>query len=199
MTLSYREKQKQQLKQHIFDTALPLFREHGFDNTSVAQITQACGIAKGTFFNHYAVKEALLDKFMKDVTKAGLDKTQQNPSDSAQQNVLNLMLNLFAAANVDSQIFRYSCELALHNPSLKSTDQALDRQLMAFMQQVMTQGVENGEISAKAPLDVLMPLLLGSLTMTAQEWAHSKGKGEGYDFVYEITRRINFLFLAATK
>ncbi|WP_442603946.1 TetR/AcrR family transcriptional regulator [Paenibacillus sp. KN14-4R] len=51
---------KQQLKNEIFNQAMMLFKEKGFDNVTIEEITQACGIAKGTFYNYFSKKEALL-------------------------------------------------------------------------------------------------------------------------------------------
>lgn len=42
------------------ETALRLFREHGYDATTVEEITEAADVAKGTFFNYFETKEAIL-------------------------------------------------------------------------------------------------------------------------------------------
>ncbi|TPG89190.1 TetR/AcrR family transcriptional regulator [Brevibacillus laterosporus] len=55
-----RDVRKQELKEHIFLQALKLFKEKGFDNVTVEEITKACGIAKGTFYNYFSKKEAIL-------------------------------------------------------------------------------------------------------------------------------------------
>ncbi|GGD81057.1 TetR/AcrR family transcriptional regulator [Paenibacillus nasutitermitis] len=44
----------------IVRTAIELFKEKGYDNVTVEEITQLCGIAKGTFFNYFPKKEHLL-------------------------------------------------------------------------------------------------------------------------------------------
>jgi AcrR family transcriptional regulator len=40
--------------------ALDLFRERGYDAATVEDITDAADVAKGTFFNYFATKEAIL-------------------------------------------------------------------------------------------------------------------------------------------
>ncbi len=55
-----RDVRKQELKEHIFMQALKLFKEKGFENVTVEEITKACGIAKGTFYNYFPKKEAIL-------------------------------------------------------------------------------------------------------------------------------------------
>lgn len=45
----------------IMDTAQMLFFQHGYDDTSVQAIIDACGISKGTFYHYFDSKEELVD------------------------------------------------------------------------------------------------------------------------------------------
>lgn len=47
-------------KRNIFDTAMKLFAEKGYSETSVEEITAVTGIAKGTLYYHFAKKEDIL-------------------------------------------------------------------------------------------------------------------------------------------
>ncbi len=47
-------------KRNIFDTAMKLFAENGYSETSVEEITAVTGIAKGTLYYHFAKKEDIL-------------------------------------------------------------------------------------------------------------------------------------------
>lgn len=51
---------KEELKEQIFMQSMALFQEKGFDNVTVEEITRACGIAKGTFYNYFPKKETIL-------------------------------------------------------------------------------------------------------------------------------------------
>ncbi|MEW6447766.1 MAG: TetR/AcrR family transcriptional regulator [Bacillota bacterium] len=57
---SLRETRKKELKEEIFLQALRLFKERGYENVTVEDITTACGIAKGTFYNYFSKKEHVL-------------------------------------------------------------------------------------------------------------------------------------------
>jgi AcrR family transcriptional regulator len=48
----------------ILDTAYRLFRRHGFDRTSVAEITAAVGGSKATIYSHFPSKEELFVECM---------------------------------------------------------------------------------------------------------------------------------------
>jgi AcrR family transcriptional regulator len=58
--LSRRERKKQETRQSMMESALRLFSERGYDATTVKDITDAAGVAKGTFFNYFDTKEAIL-------------------------------------------------------------------------------------------------------------------------------------------
>jgi hypothetical protein len=55
-------------KQLIMEKSLELFAKHGFEATSVQQITEYCGISKGAFYLSFKSKDelilALIDEFM---------------------------------------------------------------------------------------------------------------------------------------
>ena len=52
-------------KNEILDAAGILFTEKGYDNTSVTDIMNAVGIAKGTLYHHYKSKEDILNALIK--------------------------------------------------------------------------------------------------------------------------------------
>jgi AcrR family transcriptional regulator len=58
--LSRRERKKQETRLRLMEAALRLFRENGYDDTTVEQIASAADVAKGTFFNYFETKQATL-------------------------------------------------------------------------------------------------------------------------------------------
>ncbi|MEI2690201.1 MAG: TetR/AcrR family transcriptional regulator [Anaerolineae bacterium] len=59
-TFSKRANNKELRKENLYSAAVMLFRQQGFDATRVEEITQAAGVAKGTFFNYFPTKEDVL-------------------------------------------------------------------------------------------------------------------------------------------
>jgi len=52
-------------KQLIFKSALTLFKEKGFDNVSVEQITNYAGISKGSFYTYFSTKsDVIVQQFL---------------------------------------------------------------------------------------------------------------------------------------
>ena len=57
---SSRERKKDETRERITRAALELFAEKGYDATTVDEISIRADVAKGTFFNYYPRKEAVL-------------------------------------------------------------------------------------------------------------------------------------------
>ena len=55
-------------RDELLDTALGLFLERGYEHTSVEQITNAVGVAKGTFYHYFAAKQNLLEQLVERFT-----------------------------------------------------------------------------------------------------------------------------------
>jgi len=55
------EEIRTQRMQQIMDTALQLFAENGFANTSISQIAAKAGISKGLMYNYFKSKDDLLE------------------------------------------------------------------------------------------------------------------------------------------
>lgn len=74
-----REEKKLETKNRILEAAMCLFAEQGFEATTVAQITEAAGVAKGTFFNYFKTKEDVRGKLDKLVTIDELVNLKDKP------------------------------------------------------------------------------------------------------------------------
>ena len=48
------------IENNILETAIRLFKDNGYDNTSINSICDACGITKGTFYYHFNSKSELI-------------------------------------------------------------------------------------------------------------------------------------------
>jgi len=55
-----RERQRVETRQKLYDTALRLFAERGFFETTTEAITEAADVGQGTFFNYFPTKQHVL-------------------------------------------------------------------------------------------------------------------------------------------
>jgi AcrR family transcriptional regulator len=59
-SMSVREYQKKRRRERIFQAAMALFRQRGFQETTASDIAKAAHVSRGTFFNYFPYKEAVL-------------------------------------------------------------------------------------------------------------------------------------------
>ena len=57
-------------KQKLFEAATKMVGKYGYAEASVARITEAAGVAQGTFYNHFGTRQELLDQLL---PKIGID------------------------------------------------------------------------------------------------------------------------------
>lgn len=54
-------------RKRITEKAIELFKEKGYENTSVTDICKACGITKGTFYYHFPNKDEITFEFYENI------------------------------------------------------------------------------------------------------------------------------------
>ncbi|MFX4261513.1 TetR/AcrR family transcriptional regulator [Pelotomaculum propionicicum] len=59
------ERKKEVTRNKIISVALSLFKKQGFNETTMEQIARDVDIAKGTLYNYFPVKEAIVDEYIK--------------------------------------------------------------------------------------------------------------------------------------
>ena len=64
-----RAERNQAVRRRLFDAAALIVGERGYAEASVARITQSAGVAQGTFYNHFASRQALLDALLPELGK----------------------------------------------------------------------------------------------------------------------------------
>src|SRR6266516_3803375 len=58
-----RQRRSAEIRERLFRSALALFAEKGFAETTVEDITEAADVGKGTFFNYFPSKDHILLAF----------------------------------------------------------------------------------------------------------------------------------------
>lgn len=59
-TRVFSEKERERIRQQMLEAGFPLLKEYGMTHTSISKITEAAGIAVGTFYKFWKNKEAYM-------------------------------------------------------------------------------------------------------------------------------------------
>ncbi len=76
VVLGKREIQKQQIRERILAEGLILFSERGLEKTTVADIVEKSGIARGTFYNYFSDMNALFDALIDQLNRQVVESIQ---------------------------------------------------------------------------------------------------------------------------
>jgi AcrR family transcriptional regulator len=70
---SSREKRARETRRRIFQAARELFERQGYSETTIDAIVKKAGVAKGTFFVHFATKDAVMTELVGIQTRKALE------------------------------------------------------------------------------------------------------------------------------
>lgn len=168
---SLREQQKRDRKDRIFNAAMRLFNEKGFQETTVVDIARAARVSRGTVFNYFPYKEAIL---IDDLAQK-LDDMRGRFSGSSPTNPLEALyaifdeLASFAEAN-PNHILPLSYELLNPDPE-RSKHAFMSLPLVPFIYEFLTQARTQNLIRSDFSRERLARTIANTYFLTALQWA----------------------------
>jgi AcrR family transcriptional regulator len=157
--LSRRERKKQETRQGLLEAALALFRESGYDETTVEEITDRADVAKGTFFNYFPSKEALLSEltvWQFSQLRDALDVSQGAPA-SPLARIKLLVRFLYEQTLSDWHLFQRAFATRLSHPPL-DRHQA-KRRLSGLLTELVREAQACGELRADVEAELVSDLM----------------------------------------
>ena len=142
-----RERRKEEMRSQIFQAAMRLFERKGVFDTTVEEITESADVAKGTFFNYFPSKEAILSKLADrqiGVIKQAAEASRTAPS--MRPILINMAHDLASGPGRSPMMLRSLLSVFLGNKLLSETFQKalqMGRENVAI---IMERGQRLGEI-----------------------------------------------------
>ena len=135
-------------KRKIFDTAMKLFAEKGYSETSVEEITAVTGIAKGTLYYHFAKKEDifyfLTDEGMK-LLKNSIEIKAYKKTSAIEKLREIILIQIKIIVKYEELITLILSQMwGKTERNMKS--QECMRDFIAIIEDVVKEGIQNGEI-----------------------------------------------------
>lgn len=171
-TITRRERKKEDTRRAIVNAAMLLFERDGFAVTTMEQIAEAADVAKGTLYNYFPVKEAIISAFMRYCIADVAPELERLLAQ--QMNTRERLKTMFRGIAEWQKPHRELFEPyvsyrmsgmveAVRNPELRS---GFDRNLAAVLQK----GVAAGDIRADLPLAMLIGMLESAYLMVLLKW-----------------------------
>ncbi|MFR2528659.1 MAG: TetR/AcrR family transcriptional regulator [Clostridium paraputrificum] len=160
-------KNGEERKHEILDIAKELFIEKGYENTSIVNILEKVGIAKGTLYYYFTSKEEILDAIIDRISEKIFYKAQEiskDPSLSVQEKILGVIMSLNIEDDKEKKIVNN-----IHNPQnllmhQKQFDSIIDN-VVPILTKVICEGIEKGIFNTDYPLETVEMILIYTQTV----------------------------------
>lgn len=188
--VSRRERKKERTRQRIYESAMELFGERGFDNVTIEEICEAADIAKATYFLHFKTKASLIFESTARLTEL-LRKELAKPSKSARKDlerVTHLMIERWGERR---EVMEAMTREVLATPVSEIGAQPENAEFIQLYVEIFRRGQKSGELRK----DVLPELAALSFFATASSIAavHAQ-KMPGADLGPFIDQFLNMVF-----
>lgn len=164
-------------KKTIFEAARTLFKTRDYDAVSVEKIVQEAGVSKGTFYVHFASKDALIASIVEEyvgTVDLGYQKHLDSlPRDMPFPDVLLSLIEKIADTLTDEigvESMRHVYQLQLSGSVNVETVKTYNRELYHIFGHILAQGIEYGAFCAGLPLDELTRHFVTAIRGMSYEW-----------------------------
>lgn len=161
----------------LYDAAVTLIAEKGFSATSVEEIAERAGVAKGTVYYNFASKNELFEELLRHGVGLLTASLQQAADETAERggsrvDALDAMIRA-GLVFIDrypafSQL--YVAELWRTNRTWQSTLLVVRQQAVAVVETVLREGVAAGELSEEIDVPLTAAALVGMVLVAALDW-----------------------------
>jgi AcrR family transcriptional regulator len=152
-------KRHEDRRNEILDTAQALFYREGYESTSIAQLIDAVGVAKGTFYHYFSSKEELLDELIERGYAElipRLDELARQTERSAVER-LNEVFAISTRWKADNrELIVESARVLFHDDNIRlrrKNDEKATEEFAPVLSRIVAQGVERGELDTPYPED----------------------------------------------
>lgn len=188
--VSRRTRKKERTRQRIYECAMDLFTERGFDNVTIEEICEAADIAKATYFLHFKTKASLIFESTARLTELLRDELA-TPSKSARKDlerVTHLMLERWGERR---EVMEAMTREVLASPISEIGERPENEEFIQLYVEIFRRGQKSGELRK----DVLPELAALSFFATASSIAavHAQ-KMPGADIGPFIDQFMNMVF-----
>ena len=188
-------------KNEIYETAMKLFQERGYEDVTVMDICEACGITKKAFYYHYSSKEELISRYF-DVVCRTFDwealKEEEKKSDA---NYLELLwkqesyivdATIRLGVSMGHAIVQYDVNhhLNIHSPYTDGPYRNISDQNEYVS--MVARGQQAGQIRADQSAEELLFVLFSAVIGLTSHWRSTDG---AYDLKAEVRRIFDFIML----
>jgi TetR/AcrR family transcriptional regulator, cholesterol catabolism regulator len=171
-----RERKKQEMLQRIQGAATELFQEKGFEATTVEEIAERADVAKGTFFNYFPRKDALLE-WLGDKMVEQVQEELGSPDEwagTALQQFERLYFALGDRAERDPELSKMILIESMRRFWLQTEGDPREQWFHTLTRTILERAQGRGELEGQFDLDLAAKLLEATYFTTLVDWLRSE-------------------------
>ena len=153
------ERKKEETRKKIIQVAMDLFEKQGFDSTTMEQIALEADIAKGTLYNYFSVKEAIISAYIRGMIRERgpeVIRLMQQLPDTRSRLITVLRKSLeWIEVEFDNDLYRKYFAYRLQTMEQSLRNQSLRSGFNGILLHIIGLGQEVGEIRQDIPIEVL--------------------------------------------
>jgi AcrR family transcriptional regulator len=164
-------------RRRLYDAAVTLIAEQGFSATTVDEIAERAGVAKGTVYYNFAGKNDLFEALLRDGVRLLTDALRTAADDvvaagGARMTALDAMLRAGLDFVAHHRPFTqlYVAELWRTNRPWRQTLAAVREEAVALLEKVLREAVDRGELRAEIDVPLTASAVFGMVLVAALDW-----------------------------
>lgn len=176
-TASQRGSRREATRQKLYEAAVTLIAEQGFSATTVDEIAERAGVAKGTVYYNFASKSVLFEELLRHgvgLLTASLRQAAEQTAREGRDRVdaLDAMIRagLVFIDRYPAFTQLYVAELWRTNRAWQSTLLVVRQEAVAVVEGVLRAGVASGEFSEEIDVPLSAAALVGMVLVAALDW-----------------------------
>ncbi|MDT0459795.1 TetR/AcrR family transcriptional regulator [Streptomyces sp. DSM 41527] len=164
-------------RRKLFEAAVTLIAEQGFSSTTVDEIAERAGVAKGTVYYNFASKNVLFEELL----VHGIDMLTTSLQAAAEEvagrggsriDALDAMIRagLEFISRYPALTQLYVAELWRTNRTWQSTLMGVRERAITVVEDVLREAVAGGELSEEIDISLTASALFGMVLVAALDW-----------------------------
>ena len=184
---SRRDRRRAETRERLYEAAILLLSERDFDAVTVEMITEAADVGKGTFFNYFSNKEAVVayrfESDLRILTEALRQPLPEMPAEMEQEaprgaghvwrRLRSLKHHVIEKDGRCKRLTRTLLALSLTNEAVRAACQSVRTRIIASLRALVEEGQASGELRNDLSADTITEFLANTYFGTLYRWAQS--------------------------
>ncbi|MFD5893607.1 MULTISPECIES: TetR/AcrR family transcriptional regulator [unclassified Streptomyces] len=164
-------------RQKLYEAAVTLIAEQGFSATTVDEIAERAGVAKGTVYYNFKSKTELFEELLRhgvglltESLRTAAEETAERDGTSVEALDAMIRAGLAFIDRYPAFTQLYVAELWRTNRAWQSTLLVVRQQAVSVVEKVLQEGIDGGELSREIDVPLTAAALVGMVLVAALDW-----------------------------